>query len=129
MAKPLVKFPKLDPHLVVTDTRNLRCKFTEPETLAIGKQLAEFNNGLTALKNDKARVVSDFGAKIKKAEADVAIAANKIATGYEFRDVPVSITMNRPVTGKKVIIRDDTGERVGVEDMTEDEKQAKLIED
>lgn len=109
--------------------RNLRCKFTNDELLVVGKELAEANNALTALENDKARVVSDFAAKIKGAEAIVSIASNKISTGYEFRDVPVTIAMHEPESGKKTIVRDDTKEIVEVLDMTQDELQPELLEE
>jgi hypothetical protein len=114
--------------IVKKSKRNLRCKFTNDELLVIGKELAEHNGSLAALENDKARVVSDFAAKIKGAEAHISIMANKISTGYEFRDVPVTITMHTPVVGRKTIKRDDTSEQVSIEDMTPDELQPELVE-
>lgn len=112
--------------MVKAGKKHLRCVFNNEELLVLGKELAEHNGALAALENDKSRVVSDFGAKIKAKEADVAIASNKIATGYEFRDVPVTITLNKPAVGKKTVVRDDTGEHVGVEDMSQDELQQQL---
>ena len=109
--------------------RHLSCKFNNEELLIVGRELAESNNALAALEDDKARVVSDYAARIKAAEATVSIAANKISTGYEFRDVPVTIRMHLPVTGKKTTFRDDTGETVSTEDMTQEELQPELIED
>jgi hypothetical protein len=108
--------------------RHLRCKFNNEERLVIGTELAESNNSLAALEDDKARVVSDYAARIKAAEAAISIAANKISTGYEFRDVPVTIRMHEPDTGKKTIFRDDTNEMVAVEDMTQEELQPELLE-
>ena len=120
---------KLTEPTVKKSKRHLRCKFNNEELLNIGKELAENNNALAALENDKASVVSDFAARIKAAEAHVSIAANKISSGYEFRDVPVTITMPAPAPGKKLIVRDDTGEQVAVEDMTQEELQPELIEE
>jgi len=108
--------------------RHLRCKFNNEELLVIGKELAESNGRLAALEDDKARVVSDYAAKIKAEEAQISIAASKISTGYEFRDVPVTITMHTPEPGKKTVVRDDTDEKVAVEEMTADELQPELIE-
>jgi hypothetical protein len=109
--------------------RHLRCKFNSEELLVIGTELAESNNSLSALEEDKARVVSDYAARIKSAEATVSIAAHKISSGYEFRDVPVTIRMHEPESGKKTVFRDDSNEMVAVEEMTQEELQPELIED
>lgn len=109
--------------------RHLRCKFNNEELLVIGRELAENNNALSALEDDKARVVSDFAAKIKASEAKISIASSKIQTGYEFRDVRITIMLNAPTIGQKTIHRDDLNELVVVEEMTPDELQPELIED
>ena|ERR1035437_4111902 len=119
---------KLTEPTVKKSKRHLRCKFNNEELLVIGTELAESNNALAALENDKASIVSEFAAKIKAAEATVSIAAHKISSGYEFRDVPVTIRMHQPVVGKKVIFRDDTNELVATEDMTQEELQPELPE-
>jgi hypothetical protein len=114
--------------IIKKSKRNLRVQFTKDELLAIGKELGESNNGLADLEDEKARVVSDFEAKIKAAEAHISMATNKLTSGYEYRDVPVTINMHTPQTGKKTTWRDDTGEIVSVEDMTADELQPELLE-
>lgn len=105
---------------------NCRYRFTESELLQIGKELAEHNGELSALEQDKKRVVADFGAKITGKESDVSIAVNKIQSGYEWRDLPCTIHYNVPKTGKKRVIRDDTNEQVDERDMTPDELQMEL---
>ena len=105
---------------------NCRYKFNDAELLQIGKELAEHNSELSALEQDKKRVVADFGAKITGKEATVSIAVNKIQSGYEWRDLPCTIHYNTPKTGKRRIIRDDTGAQVDERDMTPDELQMEL---
>jgi hypothetical protein len=92
----------------------------------LGKELAEANGQLTALEEDKKRVVSDFTAKVAAKEAEVSIGVNKIQSGYEWRELPCTITFNDPAAGKKTIRRDDTLESVAVENMTQDELQTDL---
>ena len=106
--------------------RQCRYKFNDEELLALGKELAEANGQLTALEEDKKRVVSDFTAKVAAKEADVSIGVNKIQSGYEWRELPCTITFNSPVPGKKTVVRDDTQEQVAIENMTQDELQTDL---
>ncbi len=105
---------------------NCRYRFSDAELLQIGKELAEQNSELSALEQDKKRVVADFGAKISAKESDVSIAVNKIQTGYEWRDLACTIHYNTPKAGKKRVIRDDTNEQVDERDMTPDELQMEL---
>jgi hypothetical protein len=103
-----------------------RYEFNDPELLAIGKELAEYNEQLDAIEQDKKRVVSDFAAKIASHESDISLAVNKIRSGYEYRDLPCTVRFHQPKTGKKEIVRDDTGLVVAVQDMTEFDLQALL---
>ena len=106
--------------------RHLRCILTKDELLELGKVLAEHNGSLAALEADKARVVSDFKAKATALESEISICSNKISTGYEFRSVECTVIMNDPKAGKKMTYRDDTAERVSLEDMNPEEMQAVL---
>lgn len=49
-----------------------------------------------------------------------------ITSGYEMRNVPCTVTLNKPKNSKKTIVRDDNGTVVAVEDMTQDEMQETL---
>ena len=111
-----------------TKQSTYRCKyrFTDAELLTIGRSLAESNEKLGALEEEKKRVTSDFAAKIAGAEADVSIAVNEIRSGYEWRDMPVTIHFNEPTSGRKQFIRDDTAEIVGNEAMDDRDKQTLL---
>lgn len=112
--------------LIKPTKRNCRYKFNDPELLAIGKELVEHNAELTALELDKKRVMGDFTARITAKESHVSIAANKIQSGYEWRDLPCTIHFHSPKAGKKTTLRDDTGELVATEDMTPEELQQDL---
>ena len=115
------------PPIVTKSCKHMcRYQFNDAELLAIGKELAEFNEQLDAIEQDKKRVVSDFAAKIASRESDVSLAVNKIRSGYEYRDLPCTVRFHQPKAGKKEIVRDDTKEIVATQDMTESDLQALL---
>jgi hypothetical protein len=107
--------------------RNLRVVFHDGELLVIGKHLAECRQMLVSLEGDKKRIVADFSAKIAAVESEMSVAANAIATGYEFRMVSCTECLGSPTADKKTVRRDDTGELVGIEDMSASEMQRELI--
>jgi roadblock/LC7 domain-containing protein len=107
--------------------RLLRCILTKDELLACGKTQADKFSELVALEGDLKRVTADFKAKIASCEAEMQSMSSKISTGYEFRQVVCTAIMSDPEPTKKLIIRDDTTEHVGVEDMTQEELQRELI--
>lgn len=103
--------------------RQCKYKFNDPELLAIGKSLAESNERLSALEEEKKRITSDFGARIAGVEADISIAVNSMRSGYEYRMLPCTEYLDDPKKGRKTIVRDDTGEKVYEENMTEQDNQ------
>ena len=123
MATPRKKNP-----IVKNVKRQLRCVFTNSELLVIGKSLAELRQQREALENDKKRVVSDFSAKLAAVDAEESIAANKIASGYEIRAVECRVLLDAPEPGQKTLVRLDTDEVAGIEEMTDADRQLNLIE-
>jgi hypothetical protein len=107
-------------------TQLLRCQISDDEQIQSGKELADATNELTELENEKAQIVSDFKARMTAVEARVAVLGNKLRSGYEFRQVECSVTMDIPEPGQKQTVRLDTKEVVSTAAMTEDEKQRKL---
>jgi hypothetical protein len=107
-------------------TQLLRCQLSDDEQIQSGKELADATNELTELENEKAQIVSDFKARMTAVEARVAVLGNKLRSGYEFRQVECSVTMDIPEPGQKQTVRLDTKEVVATAAMTEDEKQRKL---
>lgn len=109
------------------DTRYLRCNLTRDELLAAGKTQADKSIELLQVENDRKRVADDFKAKASALEAEVTSLASKIASGYEHRQVDCTVYLDDPETGRKRIVRNDTGEVVSVEPMTQAELQRELI--
>ena len=108
--------------------RLTRCIFTNSDLLVIGKSLAELRQQREALENDKKRVVSDFSAKLAAVDAEESIAANKIASGYEIRAVECRVLLDAPERGQKTLMRLDTDEVAGIEEMTDADRQLNLLE-
>jgi hypothetical protein len=100
------------------DKRHLRVNLDNAELLAAGKSNADKTIELNTLNNDEKRIKDDFKAKKSALEAEIQSLSNKISTGYEYRNVTVTVFLADPAPDKKRIIRDDTGELVAIEDMT-----------
>jgi hypothetical protein len=108
--------------IVPTVTRSLKYMFSDPELLIIGRRSAELHAQHAAMEDDKKRVVSDFSAKLAGIEAEQGIAARKIASGYEYRDIECRVILDAPVRGQKTLIRLDT-EEASIETMTDSDRQ------
>jgi|SRR5579863_1180495 len=119
---------KPEPKKQITKATKRICRylFNDVEKLVIGKELAERSNALSAIESDKKRIVADFAAKIAAEESMIQVLSTKITSGYEHRELPCTITMHCPEPGKKRVARDDTGEVVATEDMSQDELQPEL---
>ena len=109
--------------------RWLRCDLTNEEKLAAGKTQADKAIEMISLENDAKRISAEFKAKIAAVEADLQVLANKISSGYEHRNVPCTEYLGDPDPEKKTVIREDTGEQIAIEDLTEAERQRELLEE
>jgi hypothetical protein len=105
----------------------VNCKYTfnEDELRMLGAELAEAQIALRAADDDRKRAMDEWKARISAKEAEITCLANKVSAGYEYRDLPCTVTLGHP-PGKKTARRDDTGEVVWVRDLTQDEMQAVL---
>ena len=110
----------------VQEKRYLRYDFTVEEITQKGRDLAQVTREVTALEDDAKRVAGDFKAKILAKEAERGVVCGAITSGYEMRNIPCTVTLNKPKNGKKTIVRDDTKDAISVEDMTQDELQETL---
>lgn len=105
---------------------NLDYHFTEPELVALGKELGESQLKLRQLDDDRKMVADEWKAKISSAEAHINSLSNKTSSGYEYRDIDCTITLDDPIPGDKTMRRNDTGETVKIMQMDESEKQPEL---
>lgn len=105
---------------------SLRHTFTEKEILEIARKLAESTKELDQAEEEKKAVTSQLKAKCDGIAARVSEQAAKINSGYEYRMTPVTVKYNTPKTGSKRLVRMDTNENIGDEDMTQAELQSEF---
>lgn len=105
---------------------NLDYHFTEVELIALGKELGECQLNLRRLDDDRKMVADEWKAKISSAEGHINSLSNKVSSGYEYRDIECTVTMNTPHPGDKTVTRNDTGAMVKIMPMDESEKQDEL---
>jgi hypothetical protein len=105
---------------------NLDYHFTQDELIALGKELGESQLKLRQLDDDRKMVADEWKAKISSAEAHINSLSNKVSSGYEYRDIECTVTLNAPINGEKTITRNDTGAIVKIMLMDDSEKQEEL---
>lgn len=115
--------------IIKKENRFLKCILTHEELFEAGKTQADKHGELTRVEADAKRVASDFKARIDALKAELGCLAGKITAGYEHRDVVCRVEYDEPEIGKKRIIREDTFELVGIENMTGSEMQRDFVEE
>lgn len=103
-------------------SRNVRVNLTTEEYVEKGKEMSRTQNEMTNLVARLKEVSTDFKAKIAQKEATINSLSITISNGYEYREVDCFYHF-RPADGKKDIIRTDTGESIGMENMTKSDYQ------
>lgn len=104
----------------------LRHTFTPAETIEIAKKMAEATRELHQAEDEKKAVTSQLKAKCDGIAARVTEHAGKINSGFEYRNTAVLVKYNTPKTGQKRMIRLDTNETIGEEEMSMAEMQTEL---
>lgn len=104
-------------------TEYLKYEYTDLEIADAARDLARANRTRASLEQRKKEVDSAIKAEIECENSIIARLSNLIATGSEYRDIEVRIELDTPETGKKRIVRLDTGEEVAVKNMTDQDRQ------
>lgn len=90
--------------------RTLKYEFTDLEMLELGRDLSIKSQELRNLEDQKKSVVSEFSSRMTIAKEQIGQLSDKVASGYEMRDVYCTVVYHVPETGKKIFTRTDTGE-------------------
>ena len=106
--------------------RLVKHEFDSSDYERAGKQLGDLCNDLVDLEKAKSRATADLGARIKGKKLDIDSLSATIREGYEMREVDCTEHLDTPEPGKKTILRTDTGETVGIEAMTDADRQREL---
>ncbi len=108
--------------------RTLPVKLTEEERLQRADALANALQQISDRKVEKRRVVREADKLIAEAEQEAVDLRDAVATGREYQEVIV----HKVYDYEKAIVtevRTDTGETIKSRGMTDEERQAKLLDD
>lgn len=98
-----------------TESRPLFVMFTQEEKIDLGAKCAKISEEIDKIESDKKRV--------NGLREDLSVELQRYQKGGEHREVKCSVHFNEPRSGRKTIIRQDTGEVLGDEPMTQPEMQ------
>lgn len=101
-----------------TVQRNLEYYFTDDEKMAMSQQLAVETQNKRRLEDQKKAVTSQYGSQINEKAEAINTLSDKIASGYEYRNIECTVQWHTPTKNKKLLTRSDTGEKF-IENMTE----------
>lgn len=90
--------------------RTLRYEFTNEEMRELGRDLSVKNQELRQLEEQKKSVVADFGSRMTIAKEHISSLSDKVASGYEMRDVMCMVEYHTPEINKKSYTRTDNSE-------------------
>lgn len=90
--------------------RTLRYEFTNEEMRDLGRDLSVKNQELRQLEEQKKSVVADFGSRMTIAKEHISSLSDKVASGYEMRDVMCMVEYHTPGINKKSYTRTDNSE-------------------
>jgi hypothetical protein len=114
---------KIDaPKVSATFKENLKTKLSDPELKEYAKTLSEKYIENVQLEADKKGVMAEYKAKIDVKLGEMGLLSQKVSTQHEWRDVECHWGYNWK-TDKKVLVRQDTGEVVREEKITQADRQ------
>lgn len=90
-------------------TRDLRYDFTAVEINELSVSLANKVQEKHSVESEKKSVVARYSSKVKEYDEVIGSLSNKVASGYEMREVECTVKYHWPAQGRKTITRSDTG--------------------
>lgn len=107
-------------------SKSLRYQFKDHEIISQSKEMAEYNNELARVEQERKRANSQFKAEKDRITAAIGLLSDNISTGYEMRSIEVDVFLNTPKDGEKTLVRSDNGTIVEVLPMSSEENQMDL---
>ena len=105
----------------------LKCILTEAEKKDISEQMAQAVEKMASLEDQLSSLSKEFKAKIAEQQANLNKSASLIRQGYEYRQVPIEITLDYKRT-RVLKTRMDTMQDFEDRPMKENERQQRLVE-
>ena len=100
-----------------------RHPLTTEQMVEAGKDLATSQIELRQLDDDFKNVRDEWKSRISAVEARVTQQTGRISRGYDMKETECTVTFDTPEPNLKTCTRDDTGERVWVKPMTDNDRQ------
>ena len=100
----------------------LACVLSEPELISKSRELAKTNEDLADVEAKKKDVMADFTAQQKRHEATIGVLSRIVSSGQEWRYVKCQWEYDYD-TGRKNLIRLDTGQNIRTAEITQTERQ------
>lgn len=105
----------------------LACVLTQEELLDRSKKLAKANEDAEDLAKKKKDVTSDFSAQQKKVEARIGVLSRVVSSGKEYRDNVKCVWTFNYTQGYKELTRLDTSEIIKHQELSQQERQGRVI--
>ncbi|GAA0561784.1 hypothetical protein [Chitinophaga japonensis] len=118
------------------EKRYLRYDFSAVEVHDMSLELAAKNQEFVNVENEKKAATSQYSSRLSSIKTSIGSLSDKVANGYEIREVTCDVVYHRPKQGMKTLTRKDTGAQIE-EKMTDqdwnlwnqyDEKESKIEE-
>lgn len=103
-----------------SEKRWLRYDFSAVEIHDMSMDLANKTQKFAEVEREKKSSASAFASRLTAISADLGLLSNKVASGYETREVECEILYHKPEQGKKTVIRLDDKTKT-IEKMTSEE--------
>ncbi len=104
-------------------TKSIKRDFSQDELLNMADQITESVQHLSELKRAKADNDKAHKEIVEQEVGTINKLSGMYRRGYEFSDTECNVLYNSPEEGQKTWVRIDTGEVIGSDQMTDDEKQ------
>jgi hypothetical protein len=94
------------------EKRYLRYDFSAVEVHELSVDMANKTQQIANTEQEKKSATSQFTSKLNTLKQDVGSLANKVASGYEIREVMCDIEYHKPTQGYKTLTRKDNGQKI-----------------
>jgi hypothetical protein len=94
------------------EKRWLRYDFTAVEVHELSVEMANKIQELQSVEQEKKSVTSSYTSKLNMLKENVGSLSNKVASGYEIKEVECAIEFHIPKQGMKTLVRADNGQKI-----------------
>ena len=105
-------------------TREMPIPFEDGQFQQLAEDLADLNHQLKELKEEKKESSAGFKRRIDAIQEEIDSKSDLIQEGGELKEIDLIAHLDVPEEGKKTIFRN--GKNIGVEDMTQEDRQREM---